>query len=63
LRQKLINNYIDEVRSRGIDILAEIISRPELRFWEINDAKERLEFDLDVYDEKAELSELTRIFK
>lgn len=42
--------------SRGIDILAEVISRPELRHWEIDDARERLEFDLDVYNEKPELS-------
>ena len=42
--------------SRGIDILAEVISRPELRQWEIDDAHARLEFDLDVYDEKPELS-------
>jgi len=41
--------------SRGIDILAEVISRPELRHWEIDDARERLEFDLDVYNEKPEL--------
>jgi len=41
--------------SRGIDILAEVISRPELRQWEIDDAHARLEFDLDVYDEKPEL--------
>ncbi len=42
--------------SRGVDILSEIVSRPEFRHWEIDDAKARLEFDLDVYDEKPELS-------
>jgi len=41
--------------ARGIDILAEVISRPEFRHWEIDDAEPRLEFDLDVYDEKPEL--------
>lgn len=41
--------------SRGVDILAEIVSRPELRHWEISDAKERLKFDLDVLDQKPEL--------
>lgn len=40
--------------SRGVDILAEIISRPELRHWEVSDAKARLLFDLDVYDQSAE---------
>jgi ubiquinol-cytochrome c reductase core subunit 2 len=44
--------------SRGIDILAEVISRPELRPWEMDNAHARLEFDLDVYDEKPELSKL-----
>ena len=42
--------------SRGIDILAEVISRPELKHWEIDDARPRLEFDLNVYDERPELS-------
>lgn len=41
--------------SRGVDILAEILSRPELRHWEIDDARPRLAFDLDVYDQKPEL--------
>ena len=36
--------------------MAEIISRPELRHWEISDAKGRLKFDLDVLDHKPELS-------
>lgn len=35
--------------------MGEILSRPELRHWEIDDARPRLEFDLDVYDEKPEL--------
>ena len=38
--------------------MGEIISRPELRHWEIHDAESRLKFDLDVYDEKPELSTL-----
>lgn len=42
--------------SKGIDILSEVISRPEFRHWEIDDASGRLEFDLDVYAEKPELS-------
>jgi len=41
--------------ARGIDILSEVISRPELKHWEIDDARPRLEFDLDVYDERPEL--------
>jgi len=41
--------------SRGIDILAEVISRPEFRHWEIHDAYGRLELDLDIYGEKPEL--------
>ena len=41
---------------RAIDILGEIISRPQFRHWEIHDALPRLTFDLDVYDEKPELS-------
>lgn len=41
--------------SRGVDVLAEIVSRPELHHWEITDAKERLKFDLDVLDQKPEL--------
>ena len=41
--------------SRAIDILGEILSRPELRHWEIHDSEPRLKFDLDVYDETAEL--------
>ncbi len=35
--------------------MGEILSRPELRHWEIDDASPRLEFDLDVYDERPEL--------
>lgn len=41
--------------ARGVDILAEIVSRPELRHWEVSDAKARLLFDLDVYDSSPEL--------
>lgn len=41
--------------SRGVDILAEIISRPELRRWECEDASDRLKLDLDIYDQKPEL--------
>ncbi|CAF0830809.1 unnamed protein product [Brachionus calyciflorus] len=41
--------------ARGVDILSEIVSRPELRFWEIDDARPRLEFDLDSYDQQNEL--------
>lgn len=41
--------------SRGVDILAEIVSRPEFYRWEVDDAKARLNFDLDVYDQKPEL--------
>jgi ubiquinol-cytochrome c reductase core subunit 2 len=40
---------------RSVDILGEIISRPQLRHWEISDAEPRLEFDLDVYDESPHL--------
>lgn len=40
---------------RSVDILGEIISRPQLRHWEISEAEPRLEFDLDVYDESPEL--------
>ncbi len=43
-------------RSRGVDILAEIISRPEFYRWEVDDSKARLKFDLDVYEQKPELS-------
>jgi hypothetical protein len=38
--------------------LGEVISTPELRHWEIHDAEPRLKFDLDVYDETPELSNL-----
>lgn len=41
--------------ARGIDILAEVISRPEFNHWEVDDAKERLIFDIDVYNQKPEL--------
>lgn len=41
--------------ARGVDILGEILSRPELRHWEIDDAMPRLNFDLDVYDERIDL--------
>lgn len=41
--------------SRGVDILAEIVSRPELRRWECEDASARLKLDLDIYDQKPEL--------
>jgi len=40
---------------RAVDVLGEIVSRPELRRWEIEDNRHRLEFDLDVYDEQPEL--------
>lgn len=49
--------------SRGVDILAEIISRPELRHWEVSDAKNRLNFDLDVYDQRPELKVVELIHK
>jgi len=49
--------------SRGVDILAEIISRPELRHWEVSDAKERLNFDLDVFDQRPELKAVELIHK
>lgn len=49
--------------ARGVDILSEIISRPELRHWEINDARARLEFDLDVYDQQDELRIVDLIHK
>ena len=39
-----------------MEILDEIINRPEFRHWEIDDAHARLEFDLDVYDEQPETS-------
>lgn len=39
---------------RGVEILDEIINRPEFRHWEISDAHARLEFDLNVYDEQPE---------
>lgn len=41
--------------SRAVDIFGEIISRPQLRHWEIDEARPRLLFDLDVYDEKPEI--------
>jgi len=41
--------------ARGCDILAEIISRPEFHHWEVEDARPRLVFDLDVYEQKPEL--------
>lgn len=41
--------------ARGVDIMGEILSRPELRHWEIDDAQPRLNFDLDVYDERVDL--------
>lgn len=40
--------------ARAADIFGEIISRPQLRHWEITEASSRLLFDLDVYDEKPE---------
>lgn len=40
--------------ARGLEILGEIVSKPELRHWEIHDAHPRLVFDLDVYDEMPE---------
>lgn len=39
---------------RAADIFGEIISRPQLRHWEIDEARPRLLFDLDVYDEQPE---------
>jgi ubiquinol-cytochrome c reductase core subunit 2 len=44
-----------DTTARAVDILGEIISRPELRRWEIHDSQPRFLFDLDVYDETAEL--------
>lgn len=41
--------------ARAIDILGEVVSRPTFRHWEIDDARPRLDFDLDVYDETPEL--------
>lgn len=41
--------------SRAVDIMGEVISRPELRHWEIHDSEPRLTFDLDCYDETPEL--------
>ncbi len=41
---------------RGVEILDEIINRPEFRHWEIDDAHPRLNFELDVYDEQPEIS-------
>ena len=41
--------------SRAVDIVGEIISRPEFRHWEIHDSEPRLQFDLDVYDETPEI--------
>jgi ubiquinol-cytochrome c reductase core subunit 2 len=49
--------------SRGVDILAEIISRPEFRHWEILDAKPRLQLDLDICGEKPELRVVELIHK
>ncbi|RNA42134.1 cytochrome b-c1 complex subunit mitochondrial [Brachionus plicatilis] len=49
--------------SRGVDILSEIISRPQLRHWEIDDARSRLEFELDVYDQQPELKIVEMIHK
>ena len=46
---------------RGVDILGEIVTKPELRSWEVHDAHKRLDFDLDVYDESPQLSK--QIFK
>lgn len=48
---------------RGVDILAEVISRPELRHWEVSDAKDRLAFDLDVLDQKPELRVMELLHK
>lgn len=53
-----VNYLLETTRQhtqRGADILGEILSRPEFRHWEINDAKPRLGFDLDVYDERVDL--------
>lgn len=44
--------------ARAIDILGEVVSRPSFRHWEIDDARPRLDFDLDVYDETPELSKI-----
>lgn len=41
--------------ARAVDIFGEIISRPQFRHWEIDEARPRLNFDLDVYDESPEL--------
>jgi len=41
--------------ARALDVLAEVVSRPEFRHWEIKDANPRLQLDLDYYDEQPEL--------
>ena len=41
--------------ARGVDILGEVVSRPEFRHWEIHDAEPRLQFELNVYDEQPEI--------
>jgi len=41
--------------SRAVDLVGEVISRPEFRHWEVHDAEPRLHFDLDCYDEMPEV--------
>lgn len=48
---------------RGVDILAEIISRPEFFRWEVEDARARLNFDLDTYDQKPEIKLIDMIHR
>lgn len=49
--------------ARGVDVLGEILSRPEFRHWEVSDASARLDFDLDVYDERADLQFVDLVHK
>jgi hypothetical protein len=51
-----VNFFLNEFSSRGFDILGDVVSRPELRRWEIDDAHHRFELDLDINDEQPETS-------
>lgn len=36
--------------------MGDVVSRPEFRFWEINDAHPRFDYELNLFDEQPELS-------
>jgi hypothetical protein len=44
--------------AKGVDVLGDVVSRPELRRWEMDDAHDRFELELDINDERPEISTL-----